>query len=691
MYTKDVGPEDVGPAPKLLEPASLTSLDTLEPFSLLGVRVSYLDTFIKQCGGRQKLKGLTTTDTCNMFVKPLTEPSRQSLCSDLLKAGSPAVGRATWFISHAWAYEFLGKNCLSSDVVDAIQYHFHEANIADVFLQYVKDKTAPDPVVWFDLFSNSQHDTSVKPYTWWSGTFTNAIKELGNVLMILHPWNDPVTITRAWCVFELLACKITNSHFDVVVPPRHRPAFRESLRDDPGQFHRMLMAINTKDSRAFKPEDRLAIHRAVKEWSDGEFNVMDRMVFKALNDWMVVELGTYIMETEHAGDELEHVAWLLTLADLWADQGEHDKAEEPLLKSLDKLTALLGSEHVGTIQCVHRLGNVYASLGRYAEAEHLLLRAYYGANWIFGEDGRGAILIAKSLAEFYGSVGKDDKAEPLLLLIVERARRILGEDDPVTIGAVGDLASLYDRQGKYDEAEKLALDCLERGRRVLGEDHPDLLGGAANLAGIYLEQEKFDLAATMFMDCMNKMTRLFGGNHPDVIGVRTSLASVFGRKGEYDKAETLYKFNLRKAKKELGADHPVTIANLSSLGLMYREQEKLDLAEPFLVELWEARKRTLGAEHEDTITVAEMLEELRELREGPAPQEGEEEKTGRIASVAGAASSEKEGNDAGFVKDEANTGQGNEDFATGQLTNKRAKSGFWETWFGCLTGGRNAN
>ncbi len=52
-------------------------------FSLLGVRFSYFSLFIEECGGKDKLQDLTTTDICVNFLKSKTLDSKLSLCDQL--------------------------------------------------------------------------------------------------------------------------------------------------------------------------------------------------------------------------------------------------------------------------------------------------------------------------------------------------------------------------------------------------------------------------------------------------------------------------------------------------------------------------------------------------------------------------------------------------------------------------------
>lgn len=46
---------------------------------------------------------------------------------------------------------------------------------------------------------NSQWDTGLRPFDWWTTTFRTAVQRVGRTLLVLAPWNDPIPLTRAWC------------------------------------------------------------------------------------------------------------------------------------------------------------------------------------------------------------------------------------------------------------------------------------------------------------------------------------------------------------------------------------------------------------------------------------------------------------------------------------------------------------
>ena len=107
------------------------------PFPKLGVTLRGFEQFIANAGGEEALRGLTTTQICETYIKgpdKETFSKKLSYCEVLQLHNDDNVGVASVFVSHAWKYEFL-------DVYDALKTQF---------------PGNPEVVVWFDLFSNNQ-------------------------------------------------------------------------------------------------------------------------------------------------------------------------------------------------------------------------------------------------------------------------------------------------------------------------------------------------------------------------------------------------------------------------------------------------------------------------------------------------------------------------------------------------------
>ena len=167
----------------------------------------------------------------NKYVKnDITSKPKLSLVDHLVCIGRvDQVGIATWFISHAWSYQFL-------DVVESIQ----------LFMNKEYNEKANDVYIWFDIFSVCQHFDAVgdRPFSWWTSTFKEAIRSMGNVLMIMLPWDNPYTLTRAWCIFEIYSCDVTGSRFEVSMTSAERARFFNQMMNEVGSYHNMLSLIH---------------------------------------------------------------------------------------------------------------------------------------------------------------------------------------------------------------------------------------------------------------------------------------------------------------------------------------------------------------------------------------------------------------------------------------------------------------
>jgi hypothetical protein len=99
------------------------------------------------------------------------------------------------FLCHAHGSEFL-------TVVDGLQWHLrHE----------------PDTVIWFDLFAINQHQPMAWTFKWLSTTFKSSIQETGRTIMPLSPWNNPLTFTGAWCIYEVYCTADTHNKFEIAM------------------------------------------------------------------------------------------------------------------------------------------------------------------------------------------------------------------------------------------------------------------------------------------------------------------------------------------------------------------------------------------------------------------------------------------------------------------------------------------
>ncbi|KAJ3044015.1 Kinesin light chain 3 [Rhizophlyctis rosea] len=562
---------------------------------LLGVHLSYFDTFISECGGREKLLDFTTAQVCDVFIKPSTQSS-QSLCDSLALAPSTAeiVGRATWFISHCWQYTFL-------DVVDAITTFFNDQETAET-----------EPIVWFDLFSLPQHGRSKIAADWLQTTFMDTISAVHNVLMILTPWNAPITLTRAWCVYELYACVATKTNFHIALPPSEASTFRSSLLDDPDIFYQTISSVRSENSKATEPEDLAAIRKAIQQ--EVGFPSLDRMILSLLFDWMVRSLQSRLQSIEKAGDKVQHAQWLSSLGRLYEDQGLYDKAQPLYTESLETRRSVLGEDHPLVLTSMSNLARLHHHQGDYQPAEKLYIECIDGRRQVLPENHEDTFAALGNLAALYDDMGQPEKAEPLYLDILNN--RALGEDDTCRLSMMNNLATLYHTQKQFEKAEPLYVDCLARRRRVLGPDHPDTLSTVNNLASLQDDLGRGWQAEKLYLECLARRRAMLGDDHPDTLASTSALAVLYGDHGEYEKAEPLYLDCLERRTRVLGKDHRRTILTMYNLGTMYDRQGNREQAERVYLQAMERSRRALGDQHPYTLASAEGLARVRKVYGG---------------------------------------------------------------------------
>jgi tetratricopeptide (TPR) repeat protein len=577
-------------------PPESDDLQSLPPFSTLGIRFSKIETIFDMLGGRDGLKGKSTSEVNALYLKPLTLASGLALCDQLsgIEDGG-LVAEGNWFISHAWSYQFL-------DVMEAVSLFMEN--------EYPDQDKREEIIIWFDMFSNSQHSTDKRPFRWWSEVFMNAVKKLRNVLMILHPWDEPVTLTRAWCTFEILACELTKSTFRVSMNKAETERFTSMITKESGiaSFHKMLSKVNSMNSKAYMDKDRLAIHNAVENMLTGGFITLDSMVLRVFEKWMLGNLRTQLTKQS---DPVSICELQMCIARLLHIQGHLSDALATLLPCHTSINDQSGALWMRLMSLE---GSVNRSMGRYEQAEQLFQQCLDIKNRVYGPDHPDTLSSVEEVAIVFQYQGRYEAAEPLLQRVLDTRTNALGPDHSDTLSSVNNLAALHQHQGKYDAAGPLYQRVLKARTDSLGAEHPDTLNCANNLAALYQRQGKYTAAEPLFKQTLDTCARILGPEHPDTLISVNNLAALFQDQGNYEAAEPLFRRVVDASSRTLGCDHPNTLKNVGNLAVLYRLQGKYEAAKPLFEGVLEARTRVLGSEHPDTLTSVNDLAMLFDLQ-----------------------------------------------------------------------------
>ncbi|KAG8467187.1 hypothetical protein KFE25_000503 [Diacronema lutheri] len=558
---------------------------------------------------------LTTADVCEELVKPRTTAARCAYV-DSLPASSSA--RASIYVSHAWKYVFV-------DVVDALA---HAA-------------TEPDDGIWFCLLMNNQHETANYDYAFLEGQFRSNVEGVGRTLLVLAPWRSPITLTRAWCLFEIFVSVQRGIPMEVAMPSSEAAAFARALVAKFGTIAAALARISLADSEAFLPSDKANILRALA--AVGGVGELDKVVQRTLREWLA-RIGRGALAERPADWELTN-----QLARLLHDQGELSEAEilfrralegrerqlgtehadtlqsasnlavllhargalaeaEPLFRrALDGRERQLGTEHALALQSAHNLAGLLHARGALAEAEPLFRRALDGRERALGARDLTALASARNLAVLLEARGRPDEAEPLLRRALDGTEQSLGERHPDTLRAVHSLAMLLHGQGRPAEAEPLFRRALEGRERQLGDGHPDTVQSAHGLAALLRAHGRLDEAEPLLRRALHSSERSLGERHPDTLSAMHNLAVVVKARGQLAEAEVLHRRALAGQEQALGSRHPDALTSMYSLAALLRAQGRLDEALPLFWRELDGCAAVHGESHAQTIGSAKNL------------------------------------------------------------------------------------
>ena len=117
--------------------------------------------------------------------------------------------------------------------------------------------------------------------------FGPRVVQIGRLLPMLTPWDDPIYVKRAWCLFELFTAIQHHGEVEIaiVLPPSERSDFEAALSDGGyGQLETVLSEIDSAAAEASEHADLEAIHQYV-ETLPGGFDALDTAVRLHLQGW----------------------------------------------------------------------------------------------------------------------------------------------------------------------------------------------------------------------------------------------------------------------------------------------------------------------------------------------------------------------------------------------------------------------
>eukprot|EP00042_Codosiga_hollandica_P038695 m.316448 g.316448 ORF g.316448 m.316448 type:complete len:253 (-) comp55462_c0_seq11:1766-2524(-) len=149
----------------------------------------------------------------------------------------------------------------------------------------------------------------------------------GTLILIVCPWDSPIPITRAWCLWEIMsAITQSNVKFRVRMPRSIINEFVAGFLSDPDRVMAALSSVQAEKADAKEPRDLEMIFEAIR--SSCGFLEMNKRINDQLRTWYlqtaVVAAKDITAAQASDGEQLAQVSACVGF--ILADFGEYEKA-----------------------------------------------------------------------------------------------------------------------------------------------------------------------------------------------------------------------------------------------------------------------------------------------------------------------------------------------------------------------------
>lgn len=254
----------------------------------------------------------------------------------------------------------------------------------------------------------------------------------------------------------------------------------------------------------------------------------------------------------------------------------------------------LGAEDSGTGQAVFTLANIYGDLDEFEKAESLYQRALSIKEKALGKDHISITSILNNLGILYKNRGDYVKAEKLYDRVLEIREKNLEPNHLLIASVLTNLASLIGEKGEIDKATIYYKRALQIRENALGKDSPEVAQSLTNLANLYDNIEK---AEPLYQRALAIREKVYGAEHQEVGQTLYNMARLFAKNGEFAKAEPICRRTLSIFEKTLGEEHSFTSLPINLLAIIYKNTGEFEKAESLYKRAIAIKEKTSGAYH----------------------------------------------------------------------------------------------
>lgn len=449
--------------------------------------------------------------------------------------------------------------------------------------------------------------------------------------MFMSPWNDPITLKRAWCLFEIYCTILTKSKFDIILSDKGKKKFVEDLttKGVSTSFNEMVSTIDIKKSDCYLKTDRDNIFILVTVIGE---NVINEMILKLMRNWTMETIREIATSTDNFLEHTEiDLMKRMKMSDLYGSiiriQGNFQEVRivyEKVLSSIDKNELFKISpdylEEVYYLKCPNEINEEMFNLLTYDEKEAMIIEVLKLDKGILNNlapDERREILntasmyiTEKSETNFFST---HNSSESLFSSFSVNFRR--GIEDGrlfpkiyLYISILIQLLHVYEALQEINVGITLCKDVLELlkskntklGFNIL---YPTILH---SLGILYATNKEYSLAVEIFekLSLKNEVlkVRIEKWMYSEVRHKYNNRLMVLYRQlGDFEKALPLYEESLAYCKSKYNDRHPDYLTALNNMGVIYMSLERFTEAVDIFKSSFDLFIEVLGEKNPRTI------------------------------------------------------------------------------------------
>lgn len=317
------------------------------------------------------------------------------------------------------------------------------------------------------------------------------------------------------------------------------------------------------------------------------------------------------------GGDPQAISLLADLAEVAADVGELETAEDAWAVVVDFYERTLPPDDAETLRARHELSSVVGDRGDLRRARDLQASILAAMERTRPADDLELQTARISLGSTLRVLGDLQRARELQEQALEVFERTLDPDDRRLMVARHNLASTLNNLGDLHAARDVFESLLASLERLAAGDDPDLQRVRGNLGATLFSLGDLPRAQVLFEAALEGWQRILPEDHLEVLRARGNLALALKGLGELRRAGEIFTEILAVCERVLPPDHPQLISARANLAGVLYDLGDLGAALTLQESICEVRERTLGPDHPERMRarmdLAAMLHRLGDL------------------------------------------------------------------------------